>query len=417
MKYFEIRHGVMHIEDIPLPDIAQRFGTPCYVYSRAALLAAANEYLQVFAGQNALICYAVKANSNLAVLNQFAKLGLGFDIVSGGELARVLVAGGDPTKIVFSGVGKTEAEIEAALRAGIKCFNVESAAELETLAAVAARLEKVAPISFRVNPDVDAKTHPYISTGLKENKFGIPLQDARAIYQRAQRLSSLRIVGIDMHIGSQITEITPFREAAQKLLQLVDALYKDGINLEHIDIGGGLGVRYRDENEPSVAEFAAMCREIFAARRTQLLLEPGRRLVAYAGILLTRLLYLKTGETHDFAITDAAMNDLMRPALYQAWHPIEKVETRVTDDTITRAWNIVGPVCESSDFFAHKRTMALRQGELLVIGAAGAYGMTMSSNYNSRPRICEIMVDGKTATIVRARENIDALFAGEFVLS
>ncbi len=416
MSFFTMRQGVLHVEDVSLVDIAQRYGTPCYVYSRAALHTAAQEYLDAFRSQNALVCYAVKVNSNIAILNEFARLGFGFDIVSGGELARVLAAGGDACKVVFSGVGKTIAEMEDALNAGIKCFNVESAAELETLAATAQRLGKQAPISLRINPDVDPKTHPYISTGLQENKFGIPLRNALALYQRAQHIPSLRIVGVDMHIGSQITDIAPFREAAQKLLALVETLEKNDISLEHIDIGGGLGVHYRDNDAPpTIAAFAAMCQETFATRREQLLLEPGRRLVAAAGVLLTRVLYLKPGEPRSFAIVDGAMNDLLRPALYQAWHPVQQV-TAPDPDGESRSWNIVGPICESGDFLAQNRQLILRAGELLTIGVAGAYAMAMSSNYNSRPRACEVMVDGARTFEIRARETVASLFSQEQML-
>lgn len=415
MSFFTMRQGALHVENVSLIDIAQRYGTPCYVYSRAALQAAAKEFSDAFRTQNTLVCYAVKVNSNIAILHEFAKLGFGFDIVSGGELARVLAAGGDARKVVFSGVGKTVEEMEAALNANIKCFNVESAAELETLATTAQRLGKQAPISFRINPDVDPKTHPYISTGLRENKFGIPLNDARALYRRAQQMSSLHIVGIDMHIGSQITDIAPYQEAAQKLIMLVDALKEDGITLAHIDIGGGLGVRYRDDDHPpTIASFAAMCQTIFAARHEQLVLEPGRRLVAQAGILLTKVLYLKPGEPRSFAIVDGAMNDLLRPALYQAWHPVHQITTNSSEQT--RLWNIVGPICESADFLAQDRPLALRQGELLAIGAAGAYGMAMSSNYNSRPRVCEIIVDDDQTFEIRKRETLSSLFSEEQML-
>lgn len=413
MNFFTMRQNVLHVENVSLVDIAQRYGTPCYVYSRAALCFAAQEFQDAFHAQNTLICYSVKVNSNIAILNEFARLGFGFDIVSGGELARVLAAGGDARKVVFSGVGKTVEEMEAALNAGIKCFNLESAAEMEALATTAQRLGKQAPISFRINPDVDPKTHPYISTGLRENKFGIPLKDAHPLYRRARQMSSLRVVGIDMHIGSQITDIAPYREAAQKLVTLLDVLEKDGIALEHVDIGGGLGVRYRDDDHPpAIADFAAMCREIFSERHEQLILEPGRRLVAEAGILLTQILYLKPGKPRSFAIVDGAMNDLFRPALYQAWHPVHQVTiTNVSDQT--RLWNIVGPICESADFLAQDRQLALRQGELLAIGVAGAYGMAMSSNYNSRPRVCEVMVDNNQIFEIRKRETVASLFSEE----
>jgi diaminopimelate decarboxylase len=413
--FFQERNGTLYAEDVALPDIAEQFGTPCYVYSRAALTATAKAFHTAFGGTVDLIFYSVKANGNLAILNLLARLGCGFDIVSGGELARVLAAGGDPAKIVFSGVGKTVAEMEAALHAGILCFNVESAAELNALAATAARLGKIAPVSFRVNPDVDAKTHPYISTGLKENKFGVPFDEARALYRQAAALPSLRVVGIDMHIGSQITELAPYREAAEKLLQLVRALETDGIVLEHIDIGGGLGIRYRDEQPISLAAFAQMLREVFVGRSERLLMEPGRRLVAETSVLLTRVLYLKPGEAKNFAIVDAAMNDLMRPALYEAWHPVWAVTKNVSGDE--KYWDIVGPICESGDFLAHARLLTLCESDLLAVGAAGAYGMAMSSNYNARPRACEVMVDGNEVTVIRAREEVKKLWETEQILS
>ncbi|MCL2309710.1 MAG: diaminopimelate decarboxylase [Proteobacteria bacterium] len=418
-NFFQERNGILYVEDVALTDIAEQFGTPSYVYSRAALMAAAQEFHAALGGVVDLVCYAVKANGNLAILNLLARLGFGFDIVSGGELARVLAAGGDPAKTVFSGVGKTVAEMEAALQAGILCFNIESAAELSVLAATAARLGKVAPVSFRVNPDVDAKTHPYISTGLKENKFGVAFDEARALYRQAAALPSLRVVGIDMHIGSQITELAPFREAAEKLLQLVRVLEADGIALEHIDIGGGLGVRYRDEQPIPLGAFAQMLREVFAGRPERLMMEPGRRLVAHIGVLLTRVLYLKPGAPRNFAIVDAAMTDLVRPALYEAWHPVFAVTKRSTTENTSgseKNWDIVGPVCESGDFLAHERPLALREGDLLAVGVVGAYGMAMSSNYNARPRACEVMVDGSEITLIRAREEVKKLWEAERIL-
>ncbi|MDR2016602.1 MAG: diaminopimelate decarboxylase [Burkholderiales bacterium] len=413
-NFFQERNGTLYAEEVALPDIAERFGTPCYVYSRAALTAAAHEFHTALDGTVDLVCYAVKANGNLAILNLLARLGCGFDIVSGGELARVLAAGGDPAKTVFSGVGKTVAEMEAALHAGILCFNVESAAELSALAATAARLGKVAPVSFRVNPDVDAKTHPYISTGLKENKFGVSFDEAQMLYRQAAALSSLRVTGVDMHIGSQITELAPYREAAEKLLQLVKALEADGIVLEHIDIGGGLGVRYRDEQPIPLTVFAQMLRDVFAGRSERLFMEPGRRLVADAGVLLTRILYLKPGASKNFAVVDAAMTDLIRPVLYEAWHPVWAVTKNAAGNE--KIWDIVGPVCESSDFLAQARPLALREGDLLAVGVAGAYAMVMGSNYNARPRACEVMVDGDEITMIRAREKIEKLWESEQIL-
>ncbi|MDR2710817.1 MAG: diaminopimelate decarboxylase [Burkholderiales bacterium] len=413
-NFFQEHSGTLHVENVALPDIAAQFGTPCYVYSRAALTAAAREFQTELCDTVDLVCYAVKANGNLAILNLFARMGFGFDIVSGGELARVLAAGGDAAKTVFSGVGKTVAEMEAALSAGILCFNVESASELNVLAATAARLGKIASVSLRVNPDVDAKTHPYISTGLKENKFGVPFDEARSLYRQAAAMPSLRVTGIDMHIGSQITELSPYREAAEKMLLLVRLLEVDGITLEHIDIGGGLGVRYRDEQPIPLTAFAQMLREVFAGRSKRLLMEPGRRLVANAGVLLTRVLYLKPGDSKNFAIVDAAMTDLIRPTLYEAWHPVSVVTLR--QGVAEKIWDIVGPVCESGDFLAQARKFALREGDLLAIGAAGAYGMAMSSNYNARPRACEVMVDGSEIAVIRAREEIEKLWEAERIL-
>jgi diaminopimelate decarboxylase len=407
---FTYRDGELCAERVPLSAIADRFGTPCYVYSRNALECAWQEFDAAFAAMPHLVCYAMKANPTLAVLDLYARLGSGFDIVSGGELARVIAAGGDPAKVVFSGVGKSEAEMAAALAAGILCFNVESASELERLDAVAGRAGKIAPVSFRVNPDVDPKTHPYISTGLKESKFGIAYDDAPALYRRAARLPHIAVRGLDIHIGSQITELAPYREAAQKILDLVDRLAADGIPLAHIDLGGGLGIRYRDEMPVPLADYALMIGALFGGRRETLLFEPGRCLVGAAGVLLTRVAYLKPGDPKSFAIVDAAMNDLLRPALYDAWHAVTPVRPR---DGVAQRWNIVGPVCESGDFLAHDRSLALAEGDLLAIGAAGAYAMAMSSNYNARPRACEVVVDDSEAHLVRRRERVDELFALE----
>jgi diaminopimelate decarboxylase len=407
---FVHRDGELHAEGVPLSAIAERFGTPCYVYSRAALEEAYREFDAAFAGVPHLVCYAMKANSNLAVLHLFARLGAGFDIVSGGELARVVAAGGDPAKVVFSGVGKTEPEMAQALAAGILCFNVESAAELERLDAVAGRMGRCAPVSFRVNPDVDPKTHPYIATGLKESKFGIAFDDAPALYRRAAAMAHVAVHGLDIHIGSQITELAPYREAAVKVLDLVDRLRADGIPLAHVDLGGGLGIRYRDEDTVDLEAYARMVRELFAGRSERLVFEPGRRLVGGAGVLLTRVEFLKPGAAKNFAIVDAAMNDLLRPALYDAWHPVDPVRPR---EGAQRRWEIVGPVCESGDFLAQDRPLALAAGDLLAVGAAGAYGMAMSSNYNSRPRACEVLVDDRQVHLVRRRERVDELFALE----
>jgi len=406
------RDGLLYCEAVPLDAVAAAHGTPTYLYSHTALVAALTAYQTAFAAHPHRICYAVKANPNLAILNLFARHGAGFDIVSGGELARVLAAGGDPGKVMFSGVGKTSAEMRAALQAGIHCFNIESESELVRLDMVAAELGVRAPISFRVNPDVDAKTHPYIATGLKTNKFGIAYAEAERLYAHAAGLTHLDIVGVDCHIGSQLTETAPFAEALDKVLDLIERLRRQGIVLRHLDLGGGLGVRYRDETPPPLADYAAVLLERLRGSDLTLILEPGRSLVANAGLLLTRVEYLKHGESKDFAIVDAAMNDLMRPALYDAWHAIEPVCTR---DEATRLYEIVGPVCESGDFLAHDRALALHEGDLLAIHSAGAYGMSMSSNYNSRPRAAEVMIDGTRMQVVRERETIDALFAGEHI--
>ncbi len=407
---FVYRDGELCAEGVALSEIAERFGTPCFVYSRAAITAAWREFDEAFAGIPHLICYAMKANSNLAVLKLLADMGSGFDIVSEGELARVRAAGGDPAKVVFSGVGKSEREMAAALTAGILCFNVESAAELDRLNCVAGRLNQRAPVSLRVNPDVDPKTHPYIATGLRESKFGIAYDEAPALYRRAAQLPHIEIRGLDIHIGSQITDLEPYRDATVKVLDLVDRLRADGITLTHIDVGGGLGIRYRDETPVSLAAYAGMLRELFAGRPEHLLLEPGRRLVGSAGLLLTRVEYLKPGAAKSFAIVDAAMNDLLRPALYDAWHPVDPVRPH---DGESRRWEIVGPVCESGDFLALDRELALAPGDLLAVGAAGAYAMSMSSNYNARPRACEVLVDDKLVHLARRRERIEDLFANE----
>jgi len=402
--------GELCAEGVPLATLAQRFGTPCYVYSRAMLTRAFEEFDGAFAGIPHLVCYAIKANPTLAILDLFAQLGGGFDIVSGGELARVLAAGGDAAKIVFSGVGKSDAEMEAALAAGILCFNVESASELDHLAAVAARMGKRAPISFRVNPDVDPRTHPYIATGLKESKFGVAFGEAPELYRRAARMPSIAVRGIDIHIGSQITDLAPYREAATRMLRLADALRADAIALEHIDFGGGLGIRYRDETPVAIADYAAMVRELTRGRPERLLFEPGRRLVGDAGILLTRVRVLKPGTERSFAVVDAAMNDLLRPSLYDAWHAIDAVRPRAGDEA---RYDIVGPICESGDFLARDRTLALAEGDLLAVRTAGAYGMSMSSNYNARPRACEVLVDGDVAHVIRRRETLAELSAHE----
>lgn len=410
---FSIIAGQLHVESVPLSDIATQFGTPCYVYSRAALEGALDEFLSELEGLDALVCYAVKANSNLAILNTFARRGAGFDIVSIGELKRALAAGADPSKIVFSGVGKSTTEMAFALNAGILCFNVESAAELDRLNDVAGSVGKKAPISLRINPNVDAKTHPYISTGLKENKFGIAYEDAKRIYQYAAGLPNILVTGIDCHIGSQLLDAAPFSEALEKLLQLIDRLADIGIELEHIDLGGGLGIRYQDEQPPTVrAYLQPMLREL-RERKLKIILEPGRRLVGNAGVLLTQVEYLKPGEIKNFAIIDAAMNDLARVALYDAWHDIVPVTPR---ESKASSWEIVGPICESGDFLGRNRSLALEAGDLLAIMSAGAYGMVMSSNYNTRPRAAEVMVDGATMHLIRRRETAEELYALESLL-
>jgi len=414
MDHFNYRHGVLHAEEVPLTQIATEFGTPAYVYSRATLERHYRVYEQALAGLPHLVCFAVKANSNLAVLNVLARLGAGFDIVSGGELHRVIAAGGEASKVIFSGLGKTETEMQLAMEHGIKCFNVESAAELERLSQVATRLGQEAPVSLRVNPDVDAGTHPYISTGLKENKFGIASEEAVAVYQRAQQLPGIRIEGIDCHIGSQLTSTQPFVDAIDKLLEMVDALAELGIKISHFDMGGGLGVTYDDEAPPQPDELIAAVRSRFADRDMDLLLEPGRSIAANAGVFLTRVEYLKHSAEKNFAIVDGAMNDLLRPSLYGAWQKIEAVDPeREADPAI---YDVVGPVCESGDFLGKERSLALSQGALLAVRSAGAYGFVMSSNYNTRPRAVEVMVDGDRAYQVRARETVEQLLAGETLL-
>ncbi len=416
MPYFGYRAGRLYAESVALEDIASRFGTPCFVYSRAALqdaLAGFQQACNRLGRPDTLVCYAMKANSNLAILNLFARAGAGFDIVSGGELERVLAAGGDPGKIVFSGVGKTAEAMRRALEVGILCFNVESESELTRLDAIAGAAGRKARVSLRVNPDVDPKTHPYISTGLKENKFGIEFGAAAAIYRKAAKMPHLEVAGIDCHIGSQLTETAPFIAALDKVLQLVDELAAGGIELEHIDLGGGLGIRYQDEAPPAVADYLAPLFARLAGRRQRIVFEPGRHLVGNAGVLLTRVEYLKHNTEKNFAIVDAAMNDLMRPALYQAWHDIVPVVQR---DGAGQTYDIVGPVCETGDWLGRERRLQLLEGDLLAVMSAGAYGMSMSSNYNSRGRAAEVMVDGAQMHQVRAREKPQELFALEQIL-
>jgi diaminopimelate decarboxylase len=413
VRFFEPKNGVLHAENVLLSQIASQYGTPCYVYSKAALQQAFSSFESALSGVDHMICYAVKANPNLAILNLFARLGAGFDIVSGGELARVLAAGGDAGKVVFSGVGKTAEEMRAALEAGIFCFNVESRAELIRLNDVAGQMGKVAPVSLRVNPNVDAKTHPYISTGLKNNKFGVAFEDALDTYVLANELPNIAVHGVDCHIGSQITEIAPFVDALEKVLELVDNMQARGIHITHIDVGGGIGITYTDETPPAFVDYAQALLAKLAARKVKILFEPGRALVGNAGVLLTKVEYLKPSEAKNFAIVDAAMNDLMRPALYDAYHEIVPVQPRSGD---VRSYEIVGPVCESGDFLGHDRHLNLEQGDLLAVKSAGAYGMSMSSNYNTRPRAAEVMVDGNQIHLIRQRESIQELYSNEMLL-
>ena len=407
----------LQLEGHALSALAQRFGTPLYVYSRAAMRSALDSYEQALQGRRHLVCYAMKANSSLAVLQTFAQAGCGFDIVSGGELARVLAAGGDAAKVVFSGVGKTRDEMRQALEAGVRCFNVESLGELDRLDEVARSLGRRAPVSLRVNPDVDAGTHPYISTGLKGNKFGVAHGQALAAYRHAASLTGLQVVGIDCHIGSQITQIEPYLDALDRLLDLVEAVEAAGIPIHHVDVGGGLGITYADEQAPSASELVARLLQRLDARghgHREILFEPGRSLVGNAGVLLTEVQYLKPGASDDggknFCIVDAAMNDLMRPALYEAWMAIEPCRLRAEPSPV---WDVVGPVCESGDWLARDRALAVQPGDVLAVLSAGAYGMAMASNYNTRPRAAEVMLDGDRVHLVREREDVRSLFAAE----
>ncbi|PIW62171.1 diaminopimelate decarboxylase [Shewanella sp. CG12_big_fil_rev_8_21_14_0_65_47_15] len=413
MDHFLYHNNTLHAEGCRVNDLAQTYGTPLYVYSRATLERHWHAFDNAVADHPHLICYAVKANSNLAVLNVLARLGSGFDIVSGGELARVIEAGGSPDKVVFSGVGKTVAEMEQALNLGIYCFNVESSAELELLNQVAGRLGKVAPVSLRVNPDVDAGTHPYISTGLKENKFGIAMDEAEAVFARAHGLPHLQVKGVDCHIGSQLTEIQPFLDAMDRMLALIDRLAEQGIVIEHFDVGGGLGVTYDAETPPHPDVYAAALLERLGDRQLKLIFEPGRAIAANAGIFVTQVLYLKENSDKRFAIVDGAMNDLIRPALYSAWQNIIPVNPR---NEQTYAFDIVGPVCETGDFLGKDRQLAVAAGDLLAVRSSGAYGFAMASNYNTRPRAAEVMVDGDKAYLVREREKLSQLWQGEQLL-
>lgn len=416
MDHFHYQRGHLFAEDVALANIASKFGTPCYVYSRAALELNLQAYESALADIDHLTCFAVKANSNIAVLNVLARLGAGFDIVSGGELTRVLKAGGAPEKVIFSGLGKTEAEIAQALEAGILCFNVESEAELERINTVAGQSGKTAPVSLRVNPDVDAGTHPYISTGLKENKFGIDITQAPAVYRRAAAMEHVRITGVDCHIGSQLTSIDPYLDAIDRVLELIDALQTEGITLEHFDIGGGLGVVYDQEQPPAPSTLIAAVKKKLSGRNLQLILEPGRSIAASAGVFLTRVEYLKHTPHKHFAIVDGAMNDLLRPALYNAWQAIVPVDTTGGDQREEHLYDVVGPVCESADFLGKNRWLRLAQGDLLAVRSAGAYGFVMSSNYNTRNRAAEVMVDGAKVHQVRKRETLTQQLALESLL-
>ena len=409
---FDYRDGVLCADERPLDDIAQRYGTPCYVYSASAIEASYDEFRAGLAGRASLVCYSVKANSNLAILSLLAQRGAGFDIVSGGELARVAAAGGDLGKTLFSGVGKSEAEIALALERGIGCLNLESEAELERVARIARRLGRRAPIAFRVNPDVDARTHPYISTGLRENKFGIAHDDAERLYTRAAAMSEIAVRGIGCHIGSQLMDAAPFAEAAERLVALADRLEARGIALAHLDFGGGIGIRYDEETPRPVAEFVRAALKALDSRKKLLIVDPGRSLVGNAGVLLTRVEYVKRGAARNFIVVDAAMNDLIRPALYGAWHDVRPVRAAESPSD-GAVYDVVGPVCESGDFLAKDRRLAVREGDLLAVMSAGAYAMVMSSNYNSRPRAAEVLVRGREAQLVRRRESAEELFAAE----
>ena len=414
MDHFEYRDGELYAEDVPLREIAERHGTPLYVYSRATLERHWQAFDQAFGRHPHLVCFAVKANSNLGVLNSLARLGSGFDIVSVGELERVLAAGGDPAKVLFSGVGKQAHEMRRALEAGIRCFNVESAAELERLNQVASELGVTAPVALRVNPDVDARTHPYISTGLKENKFGIAIGDAPALYRRAAELPNIEVSGVDCHIGSQLTELAPFLDALDRVVMLMEKLGAEGIVLDHIDLGGGLGVRYDEETPPQPAEYAKAMLERLGNVPYEIFIEPGRAIAANAGVLLTRVEYLKHSEVKDFAVIDAAMNDLIRPSLYEAWQAIVNVEQE--PQGTAGVYDLVGPICETGDFLGKQRVLTLREGSLLAVRSSGAYGFSMASNYNTRPRAAEVMVDGSDMHLVRRRETLAELYNSESLL-
>jgi diaminopimelate decarboxylase len=412
MDHFNEKDGRLFAEEVAVAKIAERFGTPCYVYSRATMERHWRAFDSALDNYPHLICYAVKANSNLAVLDVLARLGSGF--VSVGELERVLCAGGDAKKVVFSGVGKREDEIRRALQIGIRCFNVESPQELDRIQEIASAMDTVAPVSLRVNPDVDARTHPYISTGLRENKFGIDISLARESYRRAAAMTHIEVTGIDCHIGSQLTDLDPFMDALERVRRLAEALVADGISIRHLDLGGGLGIRYRDEDPPLPQDYASALLAVVRDSGYEVLLEPGRAIMGNAGILVTRIEYLKHTETHEFAVVDAAMNDLMRPALYDAWQEIVPVERR--EDVASRVYDVVGPVCETGDFLGRRRTFSVVSGDLLAVRSAGAYGFSMAGNYNSRPRPAEVLVDGADVHLVRSRETLEDLMRGERTL-
>jgi len=414
VDHFEYKNGELYCEDVAIAELAEQYGTPLFVYSRATLERHWHAFDAALAGHDHLVCYAVKANSNLAVLNLLARLGSGFDIVSGGELQRVLQAGGKPTGIVFSGVGKLANEIEAALEADILCFNVESEQELDRINEIAGRMGKTARVSFRVNPDVDAKTHPYISTGLKENKFGVAFADAEQVYLKAARLANIEIIGMDCHIGSQLTELSPYIDALDRLLALITSLREQGIGIHHLDLGGGLGIRYRDEEPPLPADWASALQERLQNFDGSIVIEPGRAIAGNAGILVSRVNYLKHGADKNFAVVDAAMNDLIRPSLYGAWQEIIRVEQH--SDAAEKLYDVVGAICESSDFLGKDRSLSLAQDDLLAIRSSGAYGFGMASNYNTRTRAAEVMVDGGRHYCVRERENFADLIRGESLL-
>ncbi|HEX2331577.1 MAG TPA: diaminopimelate decarboxylase [Burkholderiales bacterium] len=407
---FTYRNGVLCADEMPLDDIGRRFGTPCFVYSQRAIEAAYQEFSRALAGRSSMVCYSVKANSNLAVLALLARLGAGFDIVSGGELARAMAAGGDPRKMLFSGVGKSEAEVRFALETRIGCINLESESELKRVGSIASRLGTKAPVAFRVNPDIDARTHAYISTGLRENKFGVAYADAERLYAAAAAMPGIEVVGIGCHIGSQLTQAAPFAEAAARIAALADRLERSGIRLQHIDIGGGIGIRYHDEKQEPVASFLAAALRMLAGRKETLIVDPGRSIVGNAGVLLTRIEYVKPGSDKSFLVVDAAMNDLIRPALYSAWHDVQAVKESTAPGAV---YDVVGPVCESADFLAKERRLAAVEGDLLAVMSCGAYAMAMSSNYNSRPRAAEVLVKVGEAHLVRRRESVEELFALE----